>query len=68
MGYFDEELLEKKWQMEKQKHTTIETGIYAGDDLILFENVEIPSTTINMYLPTSFMAMPEKMKIGRAHV
>lgn len=62
MSYFDEELLEKKWQMEKQKHATIETGIYAGDDLILFENVEVPSTTISMYLPTSFMVMPEKMK------
>jgi len=62
MTYFDEELLETKWQIEKQAHTTVETGIYAGDDLITFENIDIPCTSVSMYLPTSFMVMPEKMK------
>lgn len=62
MEYYDEELLETKWQMEKQKHLTVETGIYAGDELILFENMDIPCTSVSMYLPTSFMVLPEKMK------
>lgn len=62
MTYFDEEILATKWQIEKQAHTTVETGIYAGDDLITFENVEVPCTNVRMYLPTSFMVMPEKMK------
>lgn len=62
MEYYDEELLEKKWEMEKQAHTTIETGIYAGNELIQFEKIDIPCTTASMYLPKSFMVLPEKMK------
>ncbi len=62
MEHFDEEILERKWQIERQKHTTIETGMYAGDELILFENINIPHTTINMYLPASFTILPENVR------
>lgn len=41
---------------------TIETGIYAGDELIQFEKMDVPRTTISMYLPKSFMVLPELMK------
>lgn len=36
MDYYDEELLEARRELKRKKHTTIETGIYAGDTLIRF--------------------------------
>ena len=34
MPYIDEEILEAKRKQEHQKYTTLETGMYAGDELI----------------------------------
>ena len=33
MEYFDEEILEARRELERLKHTTLETGIYVGDEL-----------------------------------
>jgi hypothetical protein len=39
MEYFDEEILEARRELERLKHTTLETGIYVGDELITFTNI-----------------------------
>ena len=33
MEYYDEQILEARWEEERRKHTTLETGIYVEDDL-----------------------------------
>ena len=49
MEYFDEELLEAKRELERQKHTTLETGIYAGEELITFTKENLPESKVFMY-------------------
>ncbi len=41
MEYFDEEILEARRELERLKHTTLETGIYVGDELITFTNITL---------------------------
>lgn len=62
MGYFDEEILESKRELERQKHTTLETGIYAGDELINFTQITLPNSKIKIYIPQQFIVMPEMVK------
>lgn len=62
MEYYDEELLEAKRGLERKKHTTIETGIYAGDELIEFVCTELPDSTISLPLPKRFAIMPDVIK------
>ena len=50
MPYIDEEILEVKRKQEHQKYTTLETGMYAGDELITFAPIEIPDTKISLFL------------------
>ena len=50
MPYIDEEILEAKRKQEHQKYTTLETGTYAGDELITFAQIEIPDTKISLFL------------------
>lgn len=49
MEYFDEEILEARRELERLKHTTLETGIYVGDELITFTNITLPQTK-NSYI------------------
>lgn len=62
MDYYDEELLETKRELERKKHTTIETGIYAGDLLIKFTHITLPNSKIHLPLPEHFVTMPEIIK------
>ena len=32
MDYLDEQILETKWELERKKHDTLETGIYVEED------------------------------------
>lgn len=48
--------------MERLKHTTLETGIYVGDDLITFTQIMLPETKIHLYLPEQFIVMPNLVK------
>lgn len=59
MEYFDEEILEARRELERLKHTTLETGIYVGDELITFTNITLPQTKIHIYLPEQFIVMPD---------
>lgn len=62
MEYFDEELLEAKRELERQKHTTLKTGIYAGEELITFAKEKLPESDVSVYLPEQFVVMPDKVK------
>lgn len=62
MEYFDEDILKAKLELEKQKHTTLDTGIYAGDELITFAQVTLPNSKIRMFLPEQFIVMPDIVK------
>lgn len=62
MEYFDEEIINAKWELERLKHTTLETGIYVGDELITFTKITLPDTEISMYLPEQFIIMPDMIK------
>lgn len=62
MEYYDEQILEARWEEERRKHTTLETGIYVEDDLITFSQITLPDTRIQLYLPEQFIPMPESVK------
>lgn len=62
MDYFDEELLEAKRELERQKHKTLETGIYAGEELITFAKEQLPESNVFMYLPEQFVVIPDSVK------
>ena len=62
MEYFDEEILEARRELERLKHTTLETGLYVGDELITFTNITLPQTKIHIYLPEQFIVMPDLVK------
>ncbi len=62
MEYFDEDILEAKLELEKQRHTTLDTGIYAGDELITFVQITLPNSKIRMSLPEQFIVMPDIVK------
>lgn len=62
MDYFDEELLEAKWELERQKHTTLETGIYAGEELITFIKERLLESNVFMFVPEQFVVMPASVK------
>ena len=62
MEYFDEEILEARRELERLKHTTLETGIYVGDELVTFTNITLPQTKIHIYLPEQFIVMPDLVK------
>ena len=62
MEYFDEDILEAKRELDKQRHTTLETGIYAGDELITFSQVTLPDSKIRIFLPEQFIVMPDVVK------
>lgn len=62
MDYMDEEILEARWELERQKHTTLETGMYAGEELITFTPKEILKSGMVIPLPDQFAVMPEDIK------
>ena len=62
MEYFDEKILELEQEIERQKHTTLESGIYVGNDLVIFTRVQLPDSKIHLFLPNSFIRMPEEVK------
>ena len=62
MDYLDEELLEAKRELERQRHTTLETGIYAGEELITFRRITLPDLCVHLQIPEQFIVMPEEIK------
>lgn len=64
MEYYNEEILEARWEDERRKHTTLETGIYVEDELITFSQIILSDTKILLYLPEQFIPVPEAVIEG----
>lgn len=62
MDCYDEDLLESEREMERKKYTTLKTGIYVDDELITFSPYQLPDAPIYIFLPDSFVILPEKVK------
>lgn len=62
MKYYDEKILEARREEERLKHTTLETGIYVEDELIMFTQISLPDIPIRIFLPDQFIPMPEAVK------
>lgn len=62
MKYFDEEIIETKRRIEREKHTNLETGIYVNDDLFTFSQIKLPHSKIRIFLPEQFIVMPDIVK------
>lgn len=62
MEHYDEELLELKRDLERQKHNTLETGIYVEDELVTFTQWQLPESAVHVILPAPFIVMPEFVK------
>ncbi len=62
MEYLDEKLLEAKRELEYQKHTTLQTGMYAGEELFTFSWWDLPQSQIRIPLPDQFVEMPEPVR------
>lgn len=62
MEYMDEKILESRKELERQQHTTLETGIYVDDELITFARTSLPDSQIQMFLPNQFIVIPDKVR------
>ena len=62
MPYLEKELLGAKRKLEHQKHVTLETGIYAGEELITFKQTCLFDDTVHLLLPEQFIVMPDSVK------
>lgn len=62
MSYYDEEILIIKDDLDRKSHTTLETGIYVGKQLITFSEYTLEQFKISVYLPNCFIVMPEKVR------
>jgi len=62
MDYFDQELLDAKRALERERYTTVETGMYVGEELLTFKKTMIPDSAISIWLPNSFVLMPGEVK------
>ena len=62
MKHYDKQILEARREEERRKHTTLETGIYVDDELIIFERITLPGTRVQILLPEYFMPMQETVR------
>ena len=59
MNHYDKQILEARREEERRKHTTLETGIYVDDELIIFERITLPGTRVQILLPLSLIHISE---------
>ena len=62
MNHYDKQILEAQREEDRRKHTTLETGIYVDDELIIFERITLPGTRVQILLPEYFMPMQETVR------
>lgn len=58
MDFFDECLVRKRLEAEKAEYNSLETGMYAGEQLLTFCNKKLFEGRVSIYLPDSFIDMP----------
>ena len=59
--YLDEIIIQQRRDLERQKHSTLDTGIYAGEELVFFEERVLSEDGTKMLLPSDFIEMPEEI-------
>ena len=48
--------------MEKRRYSSIQSGIYAGDELVTFAETELFGGSVKIFLPETFTDMPEEIR------
>ncbi len=62
MVFQDEFIIQKRREMEKQKYASVQSGMYAGDEFIMFSENELFDNHLALYLPDTFTDMPEEYR------
>jgi len=60
MSYTDEQIIALKWRERRKTCNCIKTGIYVGNELIQFKNMELFDNYISIMLPDKFDFMSEE--------
>lgn len=60
--YLDEIIIKRRKQMEKRRYSSIQSGIYAGDELVTFAETELFGGSVKLFLPETFTDMPEEIR------
>ena len=60
--YLDEIIIKRRKQMEKRRYSSIQSGIYAGDELVIFAETELFGGSVKIFLPETFTDMPEEIR------
>lgn len=61
MEYLDEEVLEFRKSLKKNKYCSIEKGVYIGDEIIHFEEMMLFDKKVKIMLPDTFVDMPSSI-------
>ena len=59
--YLDEIIIRRRRELEKSRHSCIQSGIYAGEELITFSETELFDGTVKVFLPETFTDMPDEI-------
>lgn len=59
--FFDEKILEYRRRARREKHSTLETGMYVQDELMQFERKKLFDDKISIMLPQSFVHLPPEL-------
>lgn len=60
--YLDETILEMKSLKYKEENIHIENGVYIKNEYIEFEEIKLFEESMSIFLPKSFIDLPESMK------
>lgn len=58
MDFFDECLVRKRLEAERAEYNSIETGMFAGEQLLTFCKKKIFEGRVSIYIPENFIDMP----------
>lgn len=58
----DEFIVQKRREAEKQNYTSVQSGMYAGNEFITFSENALFDGHLAIYLPDTFADMPEEYK------
>ncbi len=62
MTFYDEELINARIEAKKAKYDSLETGMYAGEELLEFNKIWLFDSKFSIYIPVSFTDMPDEWK------
>lgn len=60
--YLDKDIIRRRRKLEKSRYSCIQSGIYAGEGLIVFSEVKLFDGVVKIYLPETFTDMSEKIR------